>query len=392
MSEEGYFDNNATTKPFRAVIRKIASILQHEYGNPSSSYALGCSSRERMENERQSIAKCLGIRDGKQLIFTSCASESNNMILRGRVSRYACSFIPHIIITSIEHPSVYETCRNMSRRGLCTYSMISTDNYGYIKKNELRSQLSKFRKRLVLVAIILGNNEIGSIQDGKEIYKLCKNAHAPHMHLHMDATQMIGKYRINFESSNYDSIAFAAHKFHGPKGIGGLYLRNNKSIDSCITGGGQETNLRAGTENLAYIAGMAEALRICTRNMRKRRDYIIKLRNYLEDLLLKIPNTKIHVPLRDPKHRLYNTISVSFDGVSGNELMRVLDKNNLYVNVGSACSKGKTSRILNHIGLSPLRQKSTLRISLSCMNRKKDCTRLFRSICSVLDYNIDLRN
>jgi len=371
-----YFDNNSTTKPYKEVVGVIATTLTDHYANPSTQYKIGRDAKKIMTDARTNIKKMLGIKKTENLLFTSSATESNNIVVRGRTAYFQKTYhkLPHVIISSIEHSSIYETCKSLAKHKKCTFSIVPTDNNGSILLKELEKQVTKYKKRLALVAFILANNEIGTIQDIQSITKICKG----HF-IHFDATQYIGRYPISISPLHIDSMTFGSHKFHGPR-IGALYLKKcNTIINCCCTGGGpSEYGLRSGTPNISYICGMNMALTKSLSNIQQKYKHVEKLRDYLEQKLLQIIGTKLNAPI---KERLYNTISVvlPIKGCSY-PLLHFLYKNNIYVNVGSACNMYKRSRVLESIGLTPIQQSSTLRISLSHTNTKKECDRFLQVI------------
>lgn len=362
-----YLDNNATTQPFPKVVDVVCRIMKSPYANPFTQYSIGKKAHNMMEKSRKHIKKMLGIHQKETLIFTSCATESNNLVIRGRVALLSRCFIPHIIISSIEHSSVYQTCMDLQDTHQCSVSMIPTDCQGRIHLNRLRKEVQTHAHHLAMVCIIMANNETGVLQDIPTIRKICQG----HF-LHVDATQYIGKYPIQISSLGVDSLTFGGHKFHGPR-IGGLYLKDPHQIhNNTCTGGRSEYGLRSGTPNLAYITGMEKALSINVENMIKNQKKVQSLRNMLEmGLKQQFPHLKINSGSAD---RLYNTLSVvlPIHGKS-KQLVKYLDQHNICVNVGSACNRSARSRILEAIGLTQAERGSTLRISLSPLNTEKEC-------------------
>lgn len=381
-----YLDNNATSKIHPEVVKAIAATLSDVYGNPSSSYRLGRIAKKTIEKARASIKHHLGITTG-ELIFTASATESNNMVIRGRIDQYVeTHIVPHVVMTSVEHSSVYETVTYMAKKGECEYSLIPVDAHGMIDNDALYAALD--RPHTVLCLIVMGNNEIGTIQDMKSIVKILNGF--PDVHLHVDITQVVGKYNVNLDKLGFDSASFSAHKFQGPKGVGGLYLHDPPSIGCVVTGGSQENNLRAGTENTAYINGMAKALSISLKSLSKKQKKVLSNRNWLQQKFMdEIPHIRVNAPLQDPKKRLYNTLSISVPFCNSRDIVKYLDKKGIFVNVGSACSKGKRSRILESIGLPVEYEAGTLRLSLSYYTTMKQCQRAFAEIKHALLRNLD---
>lgn len=360
-----YFDNNSTTLPYPQVVSVVGQAMTEYYANPFTQYKIGKDAHKAMEKSRENMKKILGIPKNENLLFTASATESNNMVIRGRVAMFKKP--PHVIISSIEHSSVYKTCCDLQKTKQCTLSIIPTDHRGVLNLQKLAIEVQKNRKRLALISLIWANNETGVIQDLNAISKICKG----HF-LHMDATQYIGKYPIKISSLGINSMTMGAHKFNGPR-IGALYLKKINQIRNVFcTGGRSEQGLRSGTPNIPYVLGMETALMINTKDYKKNIQKVSSLRDYLENLLKKtFTNIKIN---SENAPRLYNTISVILPiyGRSKN-LVRYFNRYNICVNIGSACNHNKRSRILAALGLSKTEKDSTLRISLSASNTKKEC-------------------
>jgi cysteine desulfurase len=345
-----YLDNNSTTLPYPQVVSVITQGLQQYYANPFTQYEIGKQVAQQMDSCRSNIKKMLGISKKETLIFTASATESNNMVIRG----------------SIEHSSVYQTCMDLQQRGKCSLSIIPTNCQGLLNLSKLAEEINKHHHHLALICIILANNEVGVIQDLKKIRLLCKG----HF-LHVDATQYVGKYPLSLSSLSIQSLTFGSHKFHGPR-LGALYLQDAEQIQNCCcTGGRSEQGLRSGTPNIAYIMGMEKALRISLENMKRNQHHVKKLRDGVESCLMKMNGVKINC---QQCPRLYNTLSVVLP-IHGNSKKAVeyFNQHHICVNVGSACNRNARSRILEALGLSLREQKSTLRISFSPLNTKKEC-------------------
>lgn len=392
-----YLDNNATTRPYPLVISEISKLLTTFYGNPSSSSCpLGRAAHERLEHYRNTIGHLLGIRDpSRQLIFTSCATESNNIVIRGRIAKFKDT-VPHVVTTNIEHPSIKITLDDLERRECCTVTALEvTKPHGLIVVEDLVRAVKK--GKTVLLTVILANNETGQIQRSKSILHAISKLDGSVrrlVHVHYDLTQMVGRYRLDFEKMGMDSASFSSHKFHGTKGVGGLYLKDPSSVDSVVTGGLQEHNLRAGTENIAGIGGMAVALRVSMSDIERKIEKTFEKRNFLQRALQKAFPGRVVVNGLPPEDRsdtapeyykrLYNTLSVSFNGVDNKALVAKLSKRGLCVNVGSACSKMKGSKTLKAIGLTEEQQRGTLRISLSHQTTQAEVEKAFRIICAAI--------
>lgn len=374
-----YFDNNSTTKPYDEVIKIISEKMEENYGNPSTSYKLGKKCKKILDTSRKNICKLLDIDNEESLIFTSGASESNNIVIRGCLN--PCSLKikkPTILCSSIEHATVYNTCIDLSNNNLCVFDEIKVDKEGYIIEQDL---INKMNDNVILVCIMIANNEIGSIQNIKRLVNIVKKINHNTLFL-CDCTQYIGKYKLSVKDLKIDAISFSSHKFHGPKGIGGLYIKNINLITPCITGGSQEFNIRAGTENISSIYAMMYALEKSIQNNKKYMNKVKKNRDWLENKLLNIPLTFVNCQSKNIDKRLYNTINITIPSLKfkGKNLLQELSNKNIYVNQGSACSVLKKSRVLKNIGLSDNDILKTLRISLCYYNTRKECEIFYEEI------------
>lgn len=361
-----YFDNNSTTVPYPEVVSVITNSLTRYYANPFTQYEIGKKTNQAMEDSRTRLKRMLGIKKKETLLFTASATESNNMAIRGRVSLFSSSCkTPHVIISSIEHSSVYQTCLDLQKKNHCSLSIIPTDCQGRINLEKLSYEIKKNEPYIAIICIILANNEIGVLQDLDAITNLCKG-----FFLHIDATQYIGKYPVRVSSWGVQSMTFGSHKFHGPR-LGALYLQDHYQIQNCCSMGGKsEYGLRAGTPNVAYILGMEKALAISMKNHKNKKKHVMGMCHYLEENMKKICNVRVN---SGSVKRLYNTLSVVLPIQNSQQLVQYLNQYNICVNVGSACNMGKRSRILDALGLTPQEQNSTLRISLCCSNTRKEC-------------------
>jgi cysteine desulfurase len=365
-----YLDNNGTTKIFPGALDKMNMVYNKYYGNASGLYTLGGDSKRLLEDSRHKISQLLGC-NSCEIYFTSGATESNNIAIRGIYQKHK-SKGNHVVTSSIEHPSVTETVKSLQGAKITT---IPVDSFGIIDYNALNDSLSR---DTVLVTIIMGNNEIGTIQDVKRIAAICK---AKNIHFHCDMTQVIGKYKVDLNEIGVDSATGSGHKFHGPKATGFLYLRKGTNLDSCMSGGHQEKNVRSGTENIPGIVAMIWALQHCYDLIDKGKDTeIMKLRNYMRDQILeKVPGVKIN---GHPKHSLYNTLSICIP-TNSRRVVELLDEKGICVNTGSACSKGSESTILSAIGTPVQLQKGSLRISLGFLNTNSEIKYATKNIISI---------
>lgn len=356
-----YLDNNGTTKIFDDSLALMNHIYMYYYGNASGVYSLGAKSKKLLETCRKRMAKMLNAQPC-EIFFTSGATESNNIAIRGVFNKHH-NRGKHVVTTTIEHPSVEETVKSL--HGV-EYTLLPVDKHGKIDLQDLENAI---RKDTVLVSIIMGNNEIGTIQDMKSIAKLCKQKH---VHLHVDMTQIIGKYFVDMKDLGVDSATGSGHKFHSPKGSGFLFLKKGTDIETCCTGGGQEStpytgNIRSGTENIPSIVGMCYSLHICYQQLRLGKHIEIKqMRDWMRDqILAKVPGSIVN---GHPMDTMYNTLSMCLP-VNSRKLITMLDKRkNIYINTGSACSKSKQSRILKAIGVPEELQSGAVRVSFGFLN------------------------
>lgn len=341
-----YLDNAATTKVNSEVAKKVQKFFVDKYGNASSLHSVGRTAGEELKKARKKIAKFIGC-DASEIIFTSGGTESNNLALRGLAK--ANPNKKHIITSVIEHPSILETCKDLEKTGY-KVDYIGVNKKGIVDVSEIEKKISE---NTLLVSIMHVNNEIGTIQPIEKIGAICKKAK---VYFHSDAVQ--GFVKVNLDLENVDLFSASGHKIYAPKGIGFLYVRKGTKISAIITGGGQENELRSGTENVPGIIGLATAINIENKKnqIRESRDKIIKG-------LLKIPGTQINGSMDS---RVYHNINVSFYGVEGESLMLMLDKEGICVSTGSACAsvKLKESYVLKAIGVEELYIHGSLRLTL----------------------------
>lgn len=357
-----YLDNNGTTRPFDESLELMVYIMKNFYGNAGGNYQLGAKSKRLLELSREKLASLVNC-ETCEVFFTSGATESNNIAIRGVFAKHKEKG-KHIITTATEHPSVYEVCKSLHGADL---TILPVDKYGKIDLQELNNAI---RKDTIIVAVIAGNNEIGTINDTKSIANICREKQ---VHCHADLTQIFGKYQVNLHDLGVDSATGSGHKFHAPKATGFLYLKKGSyfSPDSCLAGGHQEKNIRSGTENVAGIFSMCYSLYMCNVLLQQgHAAKIEKMREYMKhEIMQNVPGTIVN---GHPTDMMYNTLSLCLP-INSRKLLMMLDKNNIAVNTGSACSKGKSSRILDAIGLTPQQQEGSLRISFGFLNTWDDC-------------------
>lgn len=358
-----YLDNAATTKLDQRVLKAMMPYLANNYGNASSIHSLGQKNNLVLEQARREIAKILG-GEAAGFIFTSGASESNNFILRG-IMRANQSKGKHLLVSAIEHPSVYQTARSLQKEGY-EVDFIPVKNDGQIDLIALKKLL---RSDTILVSVMAVNNEIGSVQDLKAIAKI---VHASGAYFHSDIVQAIPYLKIDLQKMGIDLASLSAHKFYGPKGVGLAYVRPGLKIEPLISGGEQENAWRAGTYNLPGIIGLAEALKIAYRERAAYLPKVKKLRDYFWQRLQKeIPDIKLNGNL---KKRSENNLNIRFGKIEGEAILMDLSTQGIYVSTGSACSAHnlKSSYVLSSIGLADYDLNSNIRFSLGRYNTKKE--------------------
>lgn len=357
-----YLDNCSTTRPRKEVIETVNNCMLYDFGNPSSLHKLGLNAEKILNNARENIASFLCCRDN-EIYFTSGGTESNNIVLQGAIKAKKRNG-KHIITTKLEHPSVLNVIKTYEKEGYeVTY--LSNDEYGRINISELEESI---REDTILISIIHINNEIGTVQDIKRISKIIKTKN-PNIHFHVDGVQSFGKLNISVNDLGMDSFSFSAHKIHGPKGIGGLYLREKSRIEPIIFGGNQEKSLRSGTENIPAIAGFSKAVDITRTNLSKEQAEVESIKTKFADYFLKnISDVKINSPL-DETGSSY-ILSVSFKDVRGEVLLHMLEDEDIYISTGSACSSksNKKSHVLKAIGLNDNFIEGTIRLCFSYEN------------------------
>lgn len=360
---EIYLDNSATTKPYKEVVDKMMVALTNQYGNPSAIYKKGIEVEREIKEIRRNIARSLGAKE-TEIYFTSGGTECNNTIIRS-VANLNKKTKKHIISTCIEHPSVLNTLKDLEEQGFeVTYLPVNKE--GKILIEDLKNAI---KKETFLVSIMHVNNEIGSIQPIEEIGKYLKSLDEK-VYFHVDGVQSYAKIKFRPSKYNIDFMSVSGHKLHGPKGIGFMYVKENNRIKPLLTGGGQESSIRSGTENVPGIYGLGEAVKILNKDLQGTIDKIQNLKNLLkEEIINNIDNVKVN----SPEDGVCHVLNVSFKGVKGEVLLHYLEQKEIYVSTGSACSsKKKGSHVLNAIGLSPEEVEGAIRFSLSDLNTEEE--------------------
>jgi cysteine desulfurase len=366
-----YLDYAATTPIDPRVLKVMMPYLKKEFGNPSSIHYFGQKGQEAIDNARAEMAKFLNCLES-EIIFTGSATEANNLAILGTVNALKSKVeTPHIITTQIEHPAVLEPFRFLEKRGAeVTYLPVSKE--GIVNFFEIEKAI---KKNTVLISIIYANNEVGSVQAIKEISKIVANYRvqndASKILFHTDAVQAINYLNCDIKELGVDLLTFSAHKIYGPKGVGGLFVKEGSNLTPLIFGGGQENGKRPGTENVAGIVGLGEAIKLVKKEKPKIKK-IIKLRNkIIKEVLRIIPGAKINGSL---EKRLPNNINFTFPGAEGESIVMALDQEGIAVSTGSACSSKKLepSFVLMALGLAEKDAHCSLRISLGRYTSPKE--------------------
>lgn len=373
-----YADNAATTALSEKVLNKMMPYLTTVYGNPSSLYQIGSEAKDAVEEARETVANLIGAEHTSEIYFTSGGSESDNWAIKGVATALMKKGKKHIITSKFEHHAVLHTCKTLEKQGFEVTYLDVYEN-GIVKPEDVKNAL---REDTALVTIMYANNEIGTIQPIAEIGKICREAKVL---FHTDAVQAMGNVPINVVTDNIDLLSLTAHKFHGPKGCGALYVRRGVRPDILIDGGAQEKGRRAGTENVAGIVGLAEALKIAIETMDERKEKLTAMRNRLVDGLLKIERSRLN---GDRDSRLPGNMNMCFEGIEGESLLLKLDLAGISASSGSACTSGSLdpSHVLLSIGLPHEIAHGSLRISFSDNNTEEDVDYILETVPSVVEY------
>lgn len=366
MNQKIYLDYAATTPVAEPVLDAMLPYFTQIFGNSSSVHRFGQQAEAALEMARERIAKGLNCQP-KEVIFTSCGSESDNLALRGvafaaRKERNA----RHILISPVEHDAISRTAEQLAQQHRFELEYLPVDEFGTVSVQDLASRI---RPDTALVSIIYANNEIGTINPIAEIGKICRSHGIP---LHTDAVQAAGYLPTDVEALQVDLLSLGAHKFYGPKGVGALYIRQGTPIISAQTGGGQEFGLRAGTHNTPYIVGMAEAYQLAVEERHKRTEHVLPLRDHLIGRVLEeIPESRL---TGHPSQRLPNHASFTFRGVDGNALLMLLDHAGFACSSGSACKTGnpEPSDVLTAMGIPADWGLGSLRVTLGSHTSAED--------------------
>lgn len=373
-----YADNSATTKLSPVVLEKMMPYLTEVYGNPSSLYRIGGRAKEAVEAARENIARNLGAKRPSEIYFTSGGSESDNWALKGAAHALRIKGKNHIITSKFEHHAILHTCKALEKEGFEVTYLDVYEN-GIVHPEDVESAI---KDTTAIVSIMYANNEIGTIQPIPEIGEICRR----HKVLfHTDAVQAAGYVKINVEEQNIDLLSMTAHKIHGPKGCGLLYVRQGVKLENLIEGGAQERGRRAGTENVAGIVGLDAALQLAVDTMDERCAKLSVLRDRLIDELLKIERSRIN---GDRVKRLPNNVNMCFEGIEGESLLLKLDLNGVSASSGSACTSGSLdpSHVLLSIGLPHEIAHGSTRMTFSEDTTEEDIDYIAKIVPEIVSY------
>lgn len=375
-----YADNAATTAMSQVAIDAMLPYMKDIYGNPSSLHSIGQRAKEALEEARATVAQCLGC-EPREIIFTSGGSEADNQAIISAARNGAKKGKKHIISTAFEHHAVLHTLAKLEKEGF-TVTYLDVKEGHNVKAQQVKDAI---RPDTCLVTTMYANNEIGSILPIAEIGAICKEAGVP---FHTDAVQAVGHLHINVKEQNIDMLSLSAHKFHGPKGIGALYVRKGLPLVNVIEGGAQERGKRAGTENIAAICGMAAAMKDACDHIDENMPRVAAMRDRVIAALSQIPHSALN---GDPVNRLPGNISFCFEGIEGESLLLLLDAKGVCASSGSACTSGSLdpSHVLLAIGRVHDVAHGSLRLSLCEYNTEEEVDHIIQVVPQVVQY---LRN
>lgn len=372
-----YADNAATTKMSPAAISAMVTVMENDFGNPSSLYSIGQSAKEVLEQARSDIAAVINA-DPQEILFTSGGSEADNQALRSAAEMGRKKGKKHIISTPFEHHAILHTLNKLEQEGY-EVTLLPVHEEGIVRIEELEAAI---RKDTCLVTIMFANNEIGTVQPIAEIGEVC---HKHGVLFHTDAVQAVGHLPIDVKAMHIDMLSSSAHKYHGPKGVGFLYARKDIALTNLIEGGAQEKGKRAGTENVPGVAAMAAALKEAAGHMTENAKHQSALRDRLIKGLSEIPHSALN---GDAVHRLPGNVNFCFEGIEGESLLLLLDDRGISASSGSACTSGSLdpSHVLLSIGRVHDVAHGSLRLTLGEDVTEKEVDYLIRNVQEVVDY------
>jgi cysteine desulfurase len=370
-----YLDNNATTQIDPAVLEEMLPYLQKFYGNPSSGYRFGSQVRQAIDRARERLANLLGC-DPVEIVFTSCGTESNNAAIDS-----ALQFDPrnkHIVTSAVEHSAVRRHCEDLAKRG-CEVTFLGVDQDGNIDLAELQNAI---HAQTAIVSLMWANNETAVLFPIEKIAQICRENRVL---FHTDAVQVAGKIPICLRDSSINFLSLSAHKFHGPKGVGALYVSKKSRFRPSIIGGGQENGRRAGTENVASIVALGKAAERAVECITEEQKRVRAMRDRFENAILEKVNSATINGARAP--RLFNTSSISFAGIDSQAALMLLDRHRICCSAGSACRTGSTesSHVLRAMQLSDERARGALRFSFGRFNTDADLEQACEIVPQVIE-------
>ena len=372
-----YADNAATTRMSEGALRVMTTLAAECWGNPSSLYVHGQKAKEVLEEARAEVAAIIGA-NPREIIFTSGGSEADNQAIRTAAELGRKAGKKHIISTAFEHHAVLHTLAALEKEGF-EVTLLDVHENGIVKASEVEAAI---REDTCLVTVMAANNEIGTIQPFSEIGAVCRKKNVL---FHVDAVQAVGHLPIDVESEYIDMLSASAHKFHGPKGTGFLYARKGVRPRNLIEGGAQEHGLRAGTENVAGIAAMAEALKEANAGMEKNAEHLVKMRDRLISGLQEIPHSALN---GDAAQRLPGNVNFCFEGIEGESLLLLLDDKGICASSGSACTSGSLdpSHVLLAIGRVHDVAHGSLRLSIGEEITEEEVDYIIQAVKDTVEY------
>ncbi|MCL4415228.1 MAG: cysteine desulfurase [Actinobacteria bacterium] len=376
MSKNIYLDYASTTPIDPKVLKAMLPYFSEHFGNSSSFHQKGAQAAKALEESRKLFAKIINS-NPEEIIFTSSATEANNLALKG-VALVGKNRGNHIIVSSIEHDSVLKSANWLKDQGF-EVTLLPVDKKGFVSTEDLKKAI---KKGTILVSVIHGNNEIGTIQNIRELGKICRKNN---ILFHTDASQTFGKIKIDVKKDFIDLLTVSSHKIYGPIGIAFLYKRQGIPIIPLLHGGGHENSLRSSTVNVPSIVGFAKAAEICIRNLETEKERIRNLRDKLiEGILTKIPDTKLN---GDRKNRLPNNANITFSFVEGESLLLELNMKGIFVSTGSACSSNSLSpsHVLMALGKNPEDAHGSIRFSLGKWTKESDINYVLKVLPNIVE-------
>lgn len=375
-----YADNAATTKMSDLAIEAMLPYMKETYGNPSSLHSIGQEAAEVLMAAREKMAKALGC-EAREIYFTSGGSEADNQAIISAAKRGEKKGKKHIVSTAFEHHAVLHTLKKLEKEGF-EVTLLPVGEMGIVNPEDVRNAI---KQETCLVTVMYANNEIGTIQPIEEIGKICSEMGVI---FHTDAVQAAGHLKINVKEQNIDMLSLSAHKFHGPKGVGALYVKSGIVVSNIIEGGAQERGKRGGTENIPAIVSMAVAFEDACFKIDENAEKLTKMRDRLIEGLSKIPHSILN---GDAKKRLPGNVNMCFEGIEGESLLLMLDMHGVCASSGSACTSGSLdpSHVLLAIGRVHEIAHGSLRLSLSEYNTEEEVEHIINAVSEVVGY---LRN